>query len=52
MSAYDGRGTRRINYDRPNPGLLLANGRVNLSVLSSFATNVDGYQGIDNGRYR
>ena len=24
----------------------------NMSVVSSFATNVDGYQDIDNGRYR
>ena len=52
MSACDGRGIRGINYDRPNPGLLGQMEGRNMSVVSSFATNVDGYQDIDNGRYR
>jgi hypothetical protein len=52
MSACDGRGTRRINYDRPNRGLLWQMEGRSVSVLSSFATNVEGYQDIVNGRYR
>jgi len=52
MSACDGRGTRGINYDRPNPGLLWQMEGWNMGGVSSFATKVDGYEDLDNGRYR
>ena len=51
MSACDGRGTRGINNDRPNPGLLWQMEGWSMGVVSSFVTNVDD-QEIDIGRYR
>ena len=52
MSACEGRGTRGINDDRPNPGLLWQMAGWNMGVVSSFAANVHGYQGTRNERYR